>query len=318
MHTPLEELRGLLHDLELRVARLEEQSPANALAILPMMDDAIRRLDNLREAGSSVNSEATLLETVQAQLHKNRKLFLARIGGASALAEARAARQSPPPPEHWWWFVDQSLAAERRRTLRKLAVTGGVLLVVLLALGWAYQRFWAPDPDLQAAVGWQTRAENALIAGDYAAALDAASRSLERRPEQPALYLLRGVAREMLDQPTGAEQDFTTAWDLYPARNKDAFYSERAGYYLMVGQGEQALSDAQEAIALNPDSAIAYLRMAQAYELLGEREQAIAAYQQSAAAAQRTGDPQIEVIAKMGLAQLLQSPGATQQPLETP
>ena len=270
------------------------------------MDEAVETLTALREAGSPVSSEETLFETIQAQLHTNRKLFLARIGGASVLAEARAERQ--PPAENWWWFVDEALAAERRRILRNVAITGGVLLLVMIALGAAYRQFLAPDPNLQAAVGWQTRAENALIAGEYQTALDAAAQSIALLPDQPEVYLLQGVTHEMLNHPDDAERSFSAAWDLYPEDGKDIFYTERAGYYLMAAQGEQALADAQSALALNPKSAMAYLRLAQSYELLGERQQAITAYEQAAEMARRNNNPQLEVIAKMGLAQLLQSP----------
>jgi len=76
----------------------------------------------------------------------------------------------------------------------------------------------------------------------------------------------------------------------------------------MIEQGEPALADAQAALDINPDAAIARLRQAQAYELLGEREQAIAAYQQAADAAQREGNAQLEIVAKMSLANLLSAP----------
>jgi len=308
--TRLETLRELLDDLQLRVVRLREQPPEDALAIPAMMDEAAVSLADLRETGSPVSSEETRFETIQAQFHKNRKLFLSRIGGAVVLAEARARQQ--PATENWWWFVDAALAAERRRTLLNLAAISGVLLVLLVVLAATYQRLWAPDPNLQAAVGWQTRAENALIAGEYQSALDAAAQSLALRPSQAETHLLHGVASEMINRPDDAEHSFAAAWALYPENGKDTFYAERAGYYLMAGQAVKALQDAENALSLNPESAMAFLRMAQAYELLGEHQPAIAAYKQAAETAKRNDNPQIEVIAKMGLAQLLQSPQGVQ------
>lgn len=307
-HTRLETLRAHLNDLQLRIVRLREQTAENALAILPMMDEANALLAELRDAGSPVSGEETFFETIQAQFYKKRRLFISRIGGAAALAEMRAKQQPPPPQENHWWFVDKSLAAERRRLLRSAAIALVALIIVAIALGAAYQRFWAPDPALQAAIGWQSRAENALLAGDYQAALEAATNAIALLPDQPELYLLQGVSYAMLGRPAEAGQSFAAAWDLYPEGGQHTFYIERAGYYLMSEQGEPALADAQAALDINPDAAIARLRQAQAYELLGEREQAIAAYQQAADAAQREGNAQLEIVAKMSLANLLSAP----------
>jgi tetratricopeptide (TPR) repeat protein len=178
-----------------------------------------------------------------------------------------------------------------------------------------YQNFWKPDPVFQAAIGLRTDAENLLIVEKHAEALIAVNQALELTPGDPYLLILRGVIYEKLDEPELAEKDFENAKEGFPS--EDLFYSTRAGYYNMAGSPEAALRDAETAIELNPDSAMAFIREAQAYELLNDITNAIKYYELASDVAERTGNPQIQVIARMNMGQLLQAlPALGTQPSE--
>ncbi len=307
--TQAEALRALLNDLELRIARLQESNPKDALQIPDLFDQVEEIIERLHQAGGSTSSEDSHLETLKAQFNSKRHLFLSRIGGAAVLVKSR--QSIAPPEDHWWWFVDQTLIQERRALTRRILAIGGVIALFLIGLFAAYQSFLKPDPTLQASVGFQNRAENLLIEKRYKEALVEVNQALELTTDNPDLFVLRGVLIEILGQPALAREDFDTALKAYP--EEDDFYMIRAGYYVMTEQAELALADADKATELNPDSAMGFIRKAQAYELLGEVENAIENYELASDAAERTGNPQLQVIARMSMAQLMQS-----APLMTP
>lgn len=300
--TRAENLRVLLNDLQLRIVRLPQEHSAEAMQIPVMLDQAAALLENLHQAGSTASSEESLFETILAQLQKNRRIFLQRIGGAAALEKERQAHK--PTADRWWWFVDQELAAERRQAFRRTLILGGISILVLAILSVLYRQFLAPDPALQASVGYQISAENFLINGQFEEALAEVKLAIQATPDNSYLFVLQGVLYEMLDEPKEAARSFETAKEGYP--NLEYFYAARAGFYLMANQGELALADAGAAIALNPDSAVSFLRKAQAHEMLGDISSAIEAYEQASEVADRIGDPQLQVMARMNLAQLLQ------------
>jgi tetratricopeptide (TPR) repeat protein len=76
----------------------------------------------------------------------------------------------------------------------------------------------------------------------------------------------------------------------------------------MTNDGERALSDVQTASEKNPDLAYAYLLEGQAYELLGMYSESLDALQIADQVAERTNQPQIQVYARMYMAQILQRP----------
>ena len=313
--TRVETLRSLLNELQLQVVKLAEHCPPDPQQILIKLDEAADLLEALQQAGGAASGEKSLYETILAQLQKQRKRFLGCLGGAQKLAELRALRQ--PPADHWWWFVDQALASERQQTMRRRLITLGIGALVLMVLTILYRQFLAPDPALQASIGYQTLAENLLVEGRYEESLVQTNLAIESWPDSPNLYALQGVVYHMMDEPEKAAQSFETAKAGYP--DEVSFYVERAQFYLMAGQAELALADAEAALALNLDSAISLLQKAQAYEALGDREMALDTYQLAADTADRIGDARLQVIVRMNMGQLMQSmPALPQEITPTP
>ena len=301
--TQAENLRELLKDLELRISRMRESNPQEAIQILILLDQAVESLTKLYQVGGGIESEVSYFETIKALFYSKRRVFISRIGGVAVLVKTRQEHQ--PLADHWWWFVDQALAQERRLLLRRVLAIGGIVVLLLAGLFVIYQRFWRPDPAFQASVGFQTTAENSLLEERYEEALIYVNKALAQTPDNPDLFLLRGVIYNVLGQSKLAAEDFNRAWEGFPSA--DRFFTERSRYYLMGGQPELALADAETAIELNTDLASAYLRKAQAFETLGDVTMAIKYYELASDVAERTGNPQLQVIARLSLGQLLQS-----------
>lgn len=295
--------RETLKALETRVAKLAETRPEAALEILPLFDQIMQDINDLQELGMNLSSEMGQYETILAQFKKKRALFIRRIGGSEVLEDARVKHQ--PSEEHWWWYVDQSLSLEnRQRTIRWLR-TVGIAALALLILTLLYQKFLAPDPAVRASYGHSQRAENALISGDFETALLEVQNAVALTPDQPELYVIQGVIQQNLDQSEEAQQSFDTARQKYGAN--DLFYNERAMLYLMMGDIQLAMEDAQAALETNPESAFSYLYLAQAYELQGNIPKAIENYEKADEIAQKTGNAQLQAIIRVSLSNAYQT-----------
>lgn len=314
--TTLESLRQELQTLAVQVNRLQGCTAPRALEILQSLDRVTATIAQLSESNVTLGSEATQFETILAQLKRRRRLFVARAGGAAAF---QAARQSNPPDRaHWWWFLDEQTQQEQKASMHRWLRFAVIAAALLVVLGVIYRQFFAPDPAFVAAYGLNQDAENNLIAGNLEQALADATDALEYTPNDPALYVLKGVIEQALQQEQASRKSFEAALQLLGDRPVD-FYVERAGLYNMAGKYELTLADADAALALAPDSANAYLLKGQAYEMLGDIPQAIESYELASQAAKRINDPQIDVIARMSLGQLLQKPQLpTPGEVETP
>jgi tetratricopeptide (TPR) repeat protein len=313
--TKAAEFRKLLKTLDNRISRLADLSPENALEILALFDRVDDGMAELQGRGMNLASELGQLETLSAQFERKSALFIRRIGGPVVLQQARAGRN--PGKSHWWWYVDESLARESKqqalRWLKILGLAGAVLLVAVLL----YRKFLAPDPAVQASYGYRQSAENAILGGNFEAALDDVENAIANTPDYPELYVLRGVIQGKLDQPEAASQSFEIARQKY--ETDDLFYNQRTVIYLMLADAQAALADVQTALEINPDSAYSYLYMAQAYELQGEIVKAIESYEQADALAEKSGDAQLQAIIRVSLSTAYQSLGfPTPELLGTP
>jgi tetratricopeptide (TPR) repeat protein len=312
--TQMEALRDTLSTIEMRIAKLKEISTEDTLEILTLLDQAQEKFNTLEAAGGSASSEGTLYESLLRQLDKKSATFLNQVGGPAALQRARQERQ--PDLGYWWWYIDEDLAQKRRSRFKSWATSaaiGGALLIVLIVL---YNQFLAPDPVTRAGIGFQQAAENKFIQGQHEEALADVHQAIEHLPDYPELYVLQGVIYEILEQPDLAEESYQLARE--GLSKEDAFYNERAKYFLMANLAERAIADAELASSINPDSAISYLYIGQAYEVIGDYSAATEYYEAASEAAERTNDVEVQVIARMNLAQVLQriAPPATPVPTE--
>ena len=312
LRTPADELRETLKTLETRTARLDDCSPDEALEMLSLFDQAAAGLDRLQDLGMPPGSESSQFETITFQFRKKMALFVSRAGGAQAMEGARNLYQ--PPSDSWWWRADEILAAERKVKIWRGLRGAGIAAAVIVLLAVIYQNFFAPDPALQASMIHQQQAENSLIEGDYENALREAGEALVQTPDESGLLILKGVIEESLDQPEAASASFDNAREML-IDNED-FYTYRSVLYLMTGQAESSLADSVAALKINPDSVISYLNMGQAYTLLEDYPAAIESYQLADETAIRTGNTQLQAVARINLAQVLQMSTLSEFPVD--
>jgi tetratricopeptide (TPR) repeat protein len=266
------------------------------------LDQARERLDALKAAGAGASSENSQYESLLLQLEKKRPVFLNRVGGTAALRQSRMEHQ--PEKSAWWWFIDQGLAEERQAKIKRLAIIGTVVVALLIVLVVVYNQFLAPSPEFQAGISFQQTAESQLIAGAYEEALASVNQAIQYLPDYAELFVLRGVLYDILVKPDLAEQSYRLAREMLA--DEETFYAVRAKYFLLAGQAESGMADAQMALSLNPDSAVSLMYVAQAYEMQGDIAKAIDYYELASAAAEASNNPTLQVMARMQMANLLQ------------
>jgi tetratricopeptide (TPR) repeat protein len=300
--TRADELRHQLDELEAKLGRLGYGLGREALTILPLFDAVSATMASFQAEGQSMRAEWARLETASAALRRKATVFLREIGGTRALQVARRTHQ--PLPANWWWFLDQVVADKRRAQLRQLLMTAAGTVGVLLLLFALYQRFLAPDPATRARLEHEQAAENLVLEGDLATALSEVDQALAIAPGDPSLLIFKGGLQQALGQKAAAEETFSQAEAAFGDR--ETFLLARGQMYLRLDQAQAALSDAEAAIQLNPESASGYLLLGRANEWLENYQQAIAAYEQAATLADAQGNSQIAAMARVNMGVLMQ------------
>jgi serine/threonine protein kinase len=101
--------------------------------------------------------------------------------------------------------------------------------------------------------------------------------AIEQSPDDPQLYLARGILHSERDERTNAIDDFTQAIKLKPDFMKA--YQERAFMNTMIAQYDKGAVDANKLIALAPDSAEGYQTRGWVYGAREQYAEAIADWQ---------------------------------------
>lgn len=306
--TQLGELRELLKRIESQIGTLAYSQPDEVLAIPEMLDQAALALEKLADQGINIGGELARFNAVQARLKRKGAAFLRAIGGVPALEQARQAR-----PDHWWWHIDEVETGRKKAGVKRLLQTGGIGLLILAVLAAIYQLFLAPPPEIRASYGHKLRAENVALKGDLDQALVQVQLGLEYTPDDPELLAMKGVFETLLGQEKAAEASFAASQAAYndPAQ----FFIRRSSLYLVCEQADRALDDVEAALAIDPQSALAYMLRGQGYDKLGDYQQASISYKRADELAGQAGDYELQAIVRMHMANMAYPQAAPQTAL---
>jgi len=261
---PADELRSMLDACERTLGQLRG-SGAAAESILHGLDSIAVLLPKAAAGGADLRSEQARLGTVQGQLRAKAPVLLRELREGGGLAAVREAVR--PDPSHWWWYLDERVRACRYRRLRRGLVSLAAVAALLVVAVLVYQHFWAPDPQTVLLTQLQFDGERFAHEGDFAAALAKLEEAQRLQPNDGLLYLWRGVLLEALGQREEAEELFDTARPLF--ESSVAFHLARGQTYLQLQHLEEALSDANAGLQLDPDSPEGHFLVGMVYEAKG-------------------------------------------------
>jgi tetratricopeptide (TPR) repeat protein len=311
--TPADSLRDLLDEAERLVANLRGAGP-RVVQLAHLLDQTADLLAEMEAAGGDLRAERGRCETVYRQLRRQKGRFLAEAG--RTFQEERAA--IAPDRARWWWFLDEELALQRRKRLRRVLLWGGVLIVGCIISWLVYDHFIAPPPEVQQAYRYSTTGEGLVEEGDLGAALAEFDAAIALTPDDPTLWLWKGVIHSQLDQMEQAEEAFLTARSLYGEGT--GFLQDRSMIYLRIGEVDAAAADVEQLIAQEPQLGVGYYLRANVGTARGNYAAAVDDLDQAAELAQAAGDTQLEATARVQRAMVLQmwTTQVSQLPTPTP
>lgn len=300
--TPADDLREILGQCELQVVALKG-SGAQAADFLGLLDKAHSLFHRLEAKGVDLRAERTRWETIEGQLDSRARVLVREVEKAGGLEQLRETTE--PTPDRWWWFLDDKVRRQQKRLLRRCIITGSIALMGLIIAALLYQRFLAPDPLTVKRFRLERQAEQAIQQGDLESALTHYQALRKLAPDDPQVILGQGVLYEVLGQEQLAEQAYARARELLG--NRQEFFTTRGMIYLELDQWEAAQSDSEAALALNPESALAYFILGNAHEAQGQLSEALKAFEQAADLALAQEDNSFYALIKFRLGVLMGS-----------
>jgi tetratricopeptide (TPR) repeat protein len=296
-------LRQEIYIAELAVAAL--RPGADRQQVLGLL----QHLDRIDQVFAGLEARQVDLRAERARIETIHNMILSR---GPIVAHALAGEWDPLRAEvqadrtRWWWYLDQRVAADRSRQRRKAGwiATGAVLALGILAA--VYLLFLQPDEVTRRRIALVSQAEGLVEEGAYAEAMALYEQAEAVAPEDPDLPLAVAVLHEALGEPADADEAYGRARVLYG--DEAVYWAYRSGRYLSLGWWAEGASAAQQAIALDPDLALAYCHLAGAYEAQGQIDEATAAVRRCRDLAQQHNQDELYVLATSRLARLLQMP----------
>jgi|YNPBryantNP2012_1023418.scaffolds.fasta_scaffold00201_10 tetratricopeptide (TPR) repeat protein len=298
-HTPADQVREALDKSEKILATLRGRG-SQVLGLLHLMDRTAHLLAGLEEAGVDVRAEKARFESIKGQLRSRKMRFLREA--KKALLEERAIVQ--PERERWWWFLDVEAAQEWKQRLRRGAISLAVTAVLLLIGYVIYDRFIAPPPEVRQAYSHNMNGEKFVEERNFEAALLEFEAAASLVPDDPSYWVWIGVLSSELGRQERAEEAYARARMLYA--DEYEFLLERTVVFLRTGRHDAALSDVEQAIALQPASGRGYYTRSLILLEQGDRLAAIADLERASTLAHEAGDVHLEAMARTQLAMVMQ------------
>ena len=306
-------LRGMIRQLEVGLADLRGQGRA-VFELLRLRDRVAEEVASLREEGVPLRPEETRLETVDGILTRKTSAMVWELRSMGGLAGAR--RVEKPPEERWWWYLDLYQAERQRKTVLRTAIIIASVVALVLVVNLVLDRFFGLSPQEKAARNYTGVGEQYLARGDVDRAIAEYERGVAVLPSMGDAQVMLGTLYELRGKGDDA-QKARAAFSAAEATHTDRveYLLTRARAYESVGQLDKALARANDALALAPESAQAYLMRGGIYESQGDLSHAYTDYERSAELAQAQGQDTIYVLAKMRLGMLMQrGPGTPPTP----
>ena len=311
--SPADALRRDLDDAEKLVTRIAPEQVESLLLTLDRIDGAFDRLTN---SGMDLRPEQSRWTSLIQRVNSRAAAIAKAAAKGSGFANLRKSHAIGSATEFsFWWFLDQEAARQRRKRLMQTGKILGSIVGVLLLAYWVMHTFFPPDPQdvLYSDVMYQL--DQRSMDQDWPGALAVIDANLEKLPDEPDLLIWRGVLEEQLGHPEIAKANLTQAQEMMQG-TEVVFLNTLANRRLQVGDLDGAEPTLAQALAVDPENPQTYFLMGGLAEARGNNSLAMEYYNRVFDLAEAS-DPQLAVIARVRVSQIMQSPNVFPTPLPT-
>lgn len=309
-NNPANQLREALDKAERMVVQIDGQSAEEFLLLLDQIE---RAFDELAHDGIDLRAEEVRRQSLLNRLDSRPNPIVAAAAAAGGMAELRRRN---PPAESFWWRLDSLVVERRRRAIRRTLLTLGGLIVAVAALLWGINKLFPPNPQAVAMVEATNQIDRLVAEQRWEEALTVVQAARKELPDEAELAVWEVVLYERLGNTEGAAAALQEAKTLL-ADQPTQVWILLGNDRMMVGDLDGAEAAAQEGLAIAPDDPMVTFLLGGIAETRGDIPLAIELFQKTSELASDE-NAQLNVIARVRLGQLLQSPGAFGSPMASP
>ena len=309
-NTPINQLREGLDKAERLVVQVDGTTIAEFLTLLDTIE---QQFEEIEATGADVRPERTRWDSLLNRLNNHPDSVVRAADVAGGMDKLRAAH---PPAASFWWHLDKTITRRRIATTRRLAITFVTLVVIIVGGYWAINTFFPPNPEAVLMVETSNAIDQLVAEQRWEEALEVVRAARAQLPDEPDLLIWEVVLNERMGNQEAAAAAMAEAEQLM-AGSPAELWVMLGTNRLNVGDVEGASKAADQALALDPDLAQVYFLRGSIAETQGDLPAAIENFEKTFALAQETS-PQLAVIARVRMGQLMQNPNSFASPAATP
>ena len=295
-------LRDQLNELEKLLVKVNSLTVERTLQLL---DSSWLLKEDLRERGVDLKAEDGQWAGFEFRLSETAGEIVKAANTHGGMGQLR---QSLAQTNGLWWTLDALHAAQTRRTLfRWLRLVGGIAVLGIAV--WVLVTYvFPPDPNavLITDIGYDI--EKAVDMRDWDTAWTVVQAGLESSGNATEVLLWAAVVEEHRDNPEQAAayvEEALSDPNIPPYNIWVTLGTNR----LRAGATDGAECAAYAALETDPDNAQAHFLIASVAEAIGDAQRAVDYFNKTYDLA-ANGQPQLQVIARVRLGYLMQSPGS--------
>lgn len=301
-------LREMLDKAERLVVRIDGESVGG---FLQMLDSIEALMEELAQTGFDVRPEQTRWESLLNRINSHPQPIVRAASLAGGMEQLRAAN---PPAESFWWHLDTEVMQRRRKAIARASMTLAAIIVVAVAVLWALETFFPPDPVAVAMVETSSMIDRLTAEQEWEQALATVLEARQRLPDQPELAIWEAVLYERLENPVAAERALREAEAMLADQPLQVLVY-LGNKRLMVDDLDGAEEAALRGAEMDPNDPQITFLLGSIAEARGSLAAAIEYFQLTFELAQES-NPQLAVIARVRMGQLMQSPDSFFAPAE--
>ena len=300
--TPLSQLREGLDKAERLVVQVDGKSIAQFLTLLDNID---QQFENLGKGSPDLLPEQSRWEGILNRVNNQPDPIVHAANVAGGMDKLRAEN---PPAESFWWHLDSEVTRRRLRSARRMIVTLITVVVVVVGGYWAINYFFPPNPEAVLMVETTNGIDRLIVEERWQEALDLVKSARLQLPNSAELILWEAVLYERMGKNEAAAASITEAQQLLVEQPVQV-YIYLGNNRLRVNDLEGAKAAGEQALAINPNEPQAYFLLGGVAETAGDVAMAIDYFDKTYELAE-TSSPQLAVIARVRMGQLMQNPGS--------